>query len=257
MKTTIVSFILGLFFLSALGSVPLAQETEGTVGGGETNGDNDGAVAEELSEGEASAVRRTLAQEIGSEAEEQGYEEGVVYCPICGRVNGIYSRYCSYCGAMLLGQDTEDKFFRYCIYCGTKNSPEVKKCQVCGFSFVKPHELTAIAEIVWRRSYEYAVKGKTGEKQAIVFSPVFIAGGLAVTLAIQPQPEAHILGIFRFMGMCATMVGTVRMVVAGMQYRNYSKYLKELEEEGIEQGYIDRSTQEVRAGAPPAEVILE
>jgi hypothetical protein len=247
-KTILISLALLMFGLVSASFSQTDAETD-------SNSSETSVVNQEGDNSSSSGtLDRTLEQEVGAEQETPQEEEGVVYCPICGHANGIYSRYCSYCGAMLLGQDSNGVLYRYCIYCGTKNSPEAKKCKVCGFSFVKPFELTAVSEMVWRRSYEYALKAKDLEKQAMIFSPIFIGGGLAVALALRPGADSHVLGMVRFFGMCASTIGVMRIVVGGMQYNKYSKYLEELHDEGIEQGYIDQQTQEVKVKAPPSEV---
>lgn len=249
-----ILIFLGVLML-ALGRVSYSQTTlEQDNNSDEISSESQGLDNPSSSETDKDTSERSIEQEIGAEHTTPELEQGVIYCPICGHANGIYTRYCSYCGAMLLGQDTNGVLFRYCIYCGTKNAPEAEKCKVCGFSFVKPFELTAVSEMVWRRSYESALKGRDMEKQAMIYSPIFIGGGLAVALALRPGEDSHILGIVRFFGMCASTVGVMRIVVGGMQYHKYSQYLEELHDQGVEEGYIDQVTQQVKVKAPPNEI---
>ncbi|MGQ9570917.1 MAG: hypothetical protein ACUVWP_09280 [bacterium] len=168
----------------------------------------------------------------------QKEEENVVYCPVCGHTNGLNTRKCVYCGALLLREDNEGNLFRYCIYCGHNNPPYNKECNNCHYSFSKPRNLATLSELIWRKGYALSQDNIISQRRIMTISPITISCGVALLMAINSKVNEPATGMLKFIGMSAITIGIMQFISSNFEYRFWKKNLEELREAGKLSGYI-------------------
>ncbi|RLC44792.1 MAG: hypothetical protein DRH44_01215 [Candidatus Coatesbacteria bacterium] len=173
-----------------------------------------------------------------SYSEEEEENENIIYCPVCGHPNGINTRRCVYCGALLLSEDNEGNLYRYCIYCGHKNPPDATICEKCNYRFNNPRTLASLSELIWRKSYSITQDEMLSQKKAMYLSPIAIGGGIALFTAINPRVMEPATGMLKFIGMSSFTIGLMRFITANIEYQYNKKNIEELRKSGIKSGYI-------------------
>jgi len=165
-------------------------------------------------------------------------EDNVVYCPVCGHINGINTRKCVYCGAVLLNEDNEGNLYRYCIYCGHHNPPNDKECENCHYSFRSPRNLASLSELIWRKSYALSQDNMLSQRRIITISPITIACGVGLLIALDSKINEPATGMLKFIGMSAITIGITQFISSNIDYRFSKKNLEDLRIAGISSGYI-------------------
>jgi len=164
--------------------------------------------------------------------------ENVVYCPVCGHLNGINTRNCVYCGAVLLKEDNEGKLYRYCIYCGYNNPPDAAECKNCHYDFSQPRSFASLSELIWRKSYALNQEDIESNRRIMTISPITIACGAGLILALGSKINEPATGMLKFVGMSAITIGIMQFITSNIEYRFNMKNIEDLRKTGILSGYI-------------------